>query len=394
MKRSYNLSGSLHFYVLTTLMCHVIGTKRQRFQNVPGMFLCLLGIQYCSDYKYLGLVLNEFLDYNVTAKSVALSANRALGLVIAKCKILGGVSYGVFTKLYDSMVSSIIEYGAGIWGTKNYSCINAIQNRACRFFLGVGKYTPNNAILGDIGWEPIFHRQWKAVTNLWCRLNNMNTDRLNRKVFVWADQISTSNKQVKNWNYYIKKHFCELNFNHFCNIAEFIDTSFVVNSVLSKMFLSHVNKWRESLNADISRSGRGGNKLRTYRLFKDSYNTENYCKIPLPFSHRSAFAKFRCGVAPLRIETGRYENVSVNERVCSVCTNEVEDEAHVILRCPLYNNFRDELFNVAVTFKDNFLSLTDSQKLVFLFSNFNMIRICAKTCDLILKERRNFIYCK
>ena len=41
----------------------------------------------CSDYKYLDLVLNEFLDYNITAKSVALSANRALGLVIAKCKI-------------------------------------------------------------------------------------------------------------------------------------------------------------------------------------------------------------------------------------------------------------------------------------------------------------------
>ena len=28
-------------------------------------------MQYCSDYKYLGLVLNEFLDYNMTAKSVA-----------------------------------------------------------------------------------------------------------------------------------------------------------------------------------------------------------------------------------------------------------------------------------------------------------------------------------
>jgi hypothetical protein len=145
-------------------------------------------IQNCSDYKYLGLVLNEFLDYNITAKSVALSANRALGLVIAKCKIFGGVSHGVFTKLYDSMVSSIVEYGASIWGTRNYSCINAIQNRACR--------------------------------------------------------------------------------------------------VLTKMFFVHVStcKWRDSLNADISRSGRGGNKLRTYRLFKDRFETENYCKIPLPFT--------------------------------------------------------------------------------------------------------------
>ena len=33
----------------------------------------------------------------------------------------------------------------------------------------------------------------------------------------------------------------------------------------------------------------------------------------MPQSHRSAFAKFRSGVAPLRIETGRYERLRVNE---------------------------------------------------------------------------------
>ena len=103
--------------------CMSINTSKSklvhfRTQSMPkSEFVYKCGddcIQYCSDYKYLGLVLNVFLDYNSTAKSVALSANRALGLVIAKCKILGGVSHGVFTKLYDSMVSSIVEYGASI----------------------------------------------------------------------------------------------------------------------------------------------------------------------------------------------------------------------------------------------------------------------------------------
>lgn len=52
--------------------------------------------------------------------------------------MLGGVAFNVFTKLYDSLVSHVIEYDAGIWGTKNVSRINAIHNGACRFFLGVG----------------------------------------------------------------------------------------------------------------------------------------------------------------------------------------------------------------------------------------------------------------
>jgi hypothetical protein len=36
-------------------------------------------------------------------------------------------------------------------------------------------------------------------------------------------------------------------------------------------------------------------------------------------------------VAPLRIETGRYENKNVNERVCFICHDQIEDEKHVLL---------------------------------------------------------------
>ncbi len=50
-------------------------------------------------YKYLGLIFSEFLDYNVTAKVVARSAGRALGLLIAKTKAYGGMPYECFTKL-------------------------------------------------------------------------------------------------------------------------------------------------------------------------------------------------------------------------------------------------------------------------------------------------------
>ena len=79
--------------------------------------------------------------------------------------------------------------------------------------------------------------------------------------------------------------------------------------------------------------------------------------------------------------------------MCSVCSGEVEDEAHVLFWCPLCSTFRDHLFNIVCTFNGNFWSLNDNQKLEFLFSDFN-IRICAKTCNLILNERRNVLYCK
>ena len=54
----------------------------------------------------------------------------------------------VFTKLYESMVFLVISYGVAICATQSYNCINEIQNRVARYFLNVGRYTPNAALTG------------------------------------------------------------------------------------------------------------------------------------------------------------------------------------------------------------------------------------------------------
>ncbi len=104
-----------------------------------GLVYLTLGgeiINVSDKYKYLGLVLTEHLDYDTTASIVAKSAGRALGLLIAKFKAYGGLPYDCYIKLYDSLVQPIIDYGSAIWGTKDSSCINAVQHRACRVFYG------------------------------------------------------------------------------------------------------------------------------------------------------------------------------------------------------------------------------------------------------------------
>ena len=77
---------------------------------------------------------NEHINLSITAKMLAQSASRALGLVTAKCQLVGGVPNNIFTKLYDSIVWPVIAYGAAVWGHKNLSCITAVQNGAMRLF--------------------------------------------------------------------------------------------------------------------------------------------------------------------------------------------------------------------------------------------------------------------
>ena len=102
-----------------------------------------LYLELVTQYKYLGVLLTKHLDYTAMTKMVAQSASRALGLLISKDKAFGGMPYTCYTKCFDATVQSIIDYSAALWGTKSVTCINAVQNRACRYFLGLGRYAPN-----------------------------------------------------------------------------------------------------------------------------------------------------------------------------------------------------------------------------------------------------------
>ena len=248
----------------------VIHYRNNAVQRSNYVFKCgNNNIEYSQFYKYLGLVLDEFLDYSVTAKYIAQSATRALGLLISKFKVLGGMPYEVFTGLYDNMVWSTISYGAAIWGTKEFSAINAVQNRAIRFFLGVGRYTPNVAVGGEMGWVPAVVKQWKNVLGHWFRLNAMDDNRINKKVFNWSFSLKQRNK---NWCFQVENQFKVSNS---LTIMPIKDTNYsihgrkcIINELQSRMFVDFQTEWNSKLLSNRSIvNNNGGNKLRTYRFF-------------------------------------------------------------------------------------------------------------------------------
>ena len=140
----------------------------------------------------------------------------------------------------------------------------------------------------------------------------------------------------------------------------------------------------------------GGNKLRTYRTFKNTYSTEPYVRIIAQKKFRSAYAKFRCGVGQINIELCRYglARIPVEERVCSHC-NEVEDESHVLVYCPycpLYDNIRDQL---TLSINDINPSLQDSSvqdQFIQLMSNAIYYRVVSKAICYILNKSRLIVY--
>ena len=69
--------------------------------------------------------------------------------------------------------------------------------------------------------------------------------------------------------------------------------------------------------------------------------TANYLKFNLPIKYQIALSKFRCSVHKLKVETGRHDDIAYENRLCTLCDyNQVEDEFHFVMICPVYENLR------------------------------------------------------
>ena len=225
-----------------------------------------------------------------------------------------------------------------------------VVNRAIRYFLGVHRFTPILAINGDMGWPLSLHRRWINMLRLWNRLIDMDNNRLTKKIFLYDFQKYMNNS----WCSEIKFIFDKLGL-----AAQFYNMQRCdINMHEKLLFRNYSNDWTNKTR-DIS-------KLRTYITFKTEYNTEDYVKAYLPKQERSFLAQLRCGVLPLRIETGRFSGLKPEERVCLLCdSGEIEDEKHFILTCDRYTNQRQILFR---HLNPSFYPMDSSEKLQYLLT--------------------------
>ena len=119
---------------------------------------------HCDSYQYLKLKLNKPLDYSHSVDVLSSASDRALGALMSKYYAINGLHYNTYTKLYSNLVEPAMDYVVAKWGYKSYNANNAVQYRAMRCFLGVGKSTAIPAMYGDLCWKtPIMRHHLDMV---------------------------------------------------------------------------------------------------------------------------------------------------------------------------------------------------------------------------------------
>ena len=93
---------------------------------------------------------------------------------------------------------------------------------------------------------------------------------------------------------------------------------------------------------------------------------------------RSLLAQLRCGILPLNVETGRFNNVKdvttgkwrklrYDERLCTLCNLQtVENEIHFVCECVMYDTERTLLFSEARKNNELFPQLSNDLKFNYL----------------------------
>ncbi len=278
-----------------------------------------------TQYKYLGIEITEFIDYNF-AQILADAANRALGSVINNYNKINGFGYYTYTKSSHSVVGPILDYASEVWGYKNFTQIDAVQNKAIRIFGRVHKFVPIAAINGNMGWTSSCVRRKTNIICFWNRLMCLNNKHLPKIIFSW-DYSYRGNT----WSSNIKSIFDDIDCQN-----EFISKSQI--SINSCLALLHELQCKQWLN-EITRKP----KLRTYVTFKNSYEVEPCALSLMNGKHRSYLAQYYCGMLPLSRETGSWGSIPLEDRICKMCDSlVVEDEFHFIFHCSLYNNIRNQ----------------------------------------------------
>ncbi len=100
--------------------------------------------------------------------------------------------------------------------------------------------------------------------------------------------------------------------------------------------------------------------------------------------------QLRCGILPLRIETGRYgpKPLPPEDHICLLCNSEPETELHFLFHCNLYPQQRQTFYAFVNTINPQFTNVDVLSKFHLIMNNPKVIKHNAQfivTCyDVIL----------
>jgi hypothetical protein len=343
-------------------------------------------------YKYLGICFSVGGKFTFAKNELN---QRGMKAVFKLQSLFKQSSPGIKTSfhLFDHVIKPILLYGSDVWGCYQLSngsvnikklfndSIEKCQLRFCRYTLGVSRRAPNIGLVGETGRLPLSIEAAANSVKFFNRIMEMPESSYLYAAYTEVINMGTSGS----WLPSLVKILGNCNIG-IPDLQSTINSGKEVTNIIKRnMSEDFIKQWKSELFNDIGSAN--GNKLRSYRLYKNTFKVEEYLLRVSHKPYRSTLAKLRLSAHKLQIEIGRYlknDKVEPQNRLCKYCDlNCCEDEMHFLLVCDLYKQLRTDLFTCISMKFPFFNEFTINTQFIWLMGNCD---------DYILQNLSKYIY--
>lgn len=204
-----------------------------------------------------------------------------------------------------------------------------------KWILNVKMSTANSALYGELGRYPLYVVRQVRIVKYFLKLyvekdyncilsSTMNTLR-----------YEAENCNFVNWASKVRDLLQNTGFHEVWMYPSSVNINMFVPIFRTRIIDMYINNWRQDICSKSS--------LFLFKELKPDFERSEYINKMKCRSLRNILAKIRLSSHDLHIETGRHRNIDRNDRKCTLCQcNDIEDEYHFILICPMYALLRNQ----------------------------------------------------
>ena len=225
-------------------------------------FLYDTKIELVDSFKYLGITLFKNGSWYRSQKCIAQHASRALFNLFT---IFNNAELSVpqKCKLFDTLVGSILNFGAELWGIHDAYDIELIHTKFLRRVLGVKKSTNLTALYGEIGRVPFSVYRKIIMVKYWIKVLGQSDLSLLKRIYLilQADTYANTHYNGMNWAYQIKNILQQHGLEYIWNQQHINEIPF--EFIKQRILDMYNQKWYSDIN--------NSSRLQSYSIFKHNF---------------------------------------------------------------------------------------------------------------------------
>ena len=320
---------------------HLSRFEKWNYDGIP--------IEVVNSYNYLGITFSTRMSFTSISAPLIAKAKRSINEILVSLKSLSHFDLNLFLKLFDSKVFPVLSYGCELWGLHDMVNVERVHLYALKRFLNVSLHTSNNKVYSETGRYPISITHNIRCLKYWFKIKQLDQSRLTHQSYICL--LNMCHKGHQNWVSMIKDILFTNGYGIVWIMGEVGNKALFLRNFKQTLIDKFMQGWSAKMSTD--------EHCTFYFSFKSVIETELYLKNHhMKLALRNILAKFRLGVSQINTHKHKFSNDETLKH-CPFCVRYFyEDETHILLTCPLYDNIRTEYLSNAMSYYNNLQNCT------------------------------------